>query len=203
MSKKVHVAYDNAYENFNYKRIEELITHGICVSNLAYLIAKELDCDEEFCNNIAMAGMVHDIGKVKVYSHIYAEEENDDKLNVEKIRYIRMHSELGYDILAGDGFNKEVLEAVLFHHENYDGSGYPNNLAGENIPLSARILRVCDVFSALTSDRAYRKAFEIETAIELMIDEVKNFDMKIFLAFMTVIHEADIEKIIAVEHQKL
>lgn len=203
MSKKAHVAYDNAYENFNYKRIEELITHGICVSNLAYLIAKELDCDEEFCNNIAMAGMVHDIGKVKVYSHIYAEEENDDKLNVEKIRYIRMHSELGYDILAGDGFNKEVLEAVLFHHENYDGSGYPNNLAGENIPLSARILRVCDVFSALTSDRAYRKAFEIETAIELMIDEVKNFDMKIFLAFMTVIHEADIEKIIAVEHQKL
>ena len=203
MSKKKKFKYDNAYENFNYKRIEDLITHGMCVSNLAFLIAKELDCDDEFCRNIAMAGMVHDIGKVKVYSHIYAEEENDDKLNVEKIRYIRMHSELGYDILSNDNFNDEVLEAVLYHHENFDGSGYPNNLSGENIPLSARILRVCDVFSALTSDRAYRKAFGIETAVELMIDEVKNFDMKIFLAFMRVIHEVDIKKIIAVEHEKL
>lgn len=195
MSGKKRLVYDNAYENFNFKRIEDLITHGICVSNLAYLTAKELECDEEFCHNLAMAGIVHDIGKVKVYSYIYAEEEKDDKLNVEKIRYIRMHSELGYDILSNEGFGKDILDAVLYHHENYDGSGYPNNLAGDNIPLSARILRVCDVFSALISDRAYRKAFEVDTAIELMIDEVKNFDMKIFLAFMRVVHEVDINKI--------
>lgn len=187
--------YSDKYKKFNRKRIEELINHGMCVSNLAHMIAKELGQNEEFCNNIAMAGLVHDIGKIKVYSHIYVEEDINDKLNVEKIRYIRMHSELGYDILAGEGFNKEVSEAVLFHHENFDGSGYPDNLVGENIPLSARILRICDVYAALTSDRVYRKAFDRNAAIELMIDEVKNFDMKIFLTFMKVIHEVDENKI--------
>ena len=116
-------------------------------------------------------------------------------MNVEKLKYIRMHSKLGYDILSEKGFSNDVLDAVLYHHENYDGSGYPENLAGENIPLSARILRVSDVFAALISNRTYRKAFDFNTAIELMIDEVKNFDMKIFLAFMRVIHNVDINKI--------
>ena len=83
----------------------------------------------------------------------------------------------------------------MYHHENYDGTGYPGNLYGENIPIGARILRVSDVFSALISDREYRSAFDVETAVEMMIDEVENFDMKIFLAFQRVVHEVDIEKI--------
>ena len=171
----------------------ELIQNGICVSNLSYNIARELKLNEKYCKMLAMAGLVHDIGKIKVYTYIYGDE--DDKLTVEKLRYIRMHSELGYDILRNAEFDDDVLEAVLYHHENFDGSGYPGNLVGENIPMSARILRVCDLFAALTSDRTYRKAFDIDTAIELMIDEVKNFDMQIFLAFMRVIHNNDINKI--------
>ena len=178
--------------DFNIDSIPEALMHGICVSNLAYDIGKELGLDDEYCNMLAMAGMVHDIGKVKVYAYLYG---GDDTLNVEKLKYIRMHSKLGYDILSEKGFSNDVLEAVLYHHENYDGSGYPENLAGENIPLSARILRVSDVFAALISNRTYRKAFDFNTAIELMIDEVKNFDMKIFLAFMRVIHSVDINKI--------
>ena len=175
-------------------RIEELVMHGVCVSNLAFRIAKELGCDDEFCDHLAMAGIVHDIGKVIVYGYIY-NESSRDKMNIEKMRYIRMHSQLGYEILSERGFDEEVLKAVLYHHENFDGSGYPGNLRGEEIPLSARILRVCDVFAALISDRSYRKAFDPETAIELMIDEVKNFDMKIFLVFLRVIHEADLDEI--------
>lgn len=178
--------------DFDIDSIPEALMHGICVSNLAYDIGKELGLDDEYCNMLAMAGMVHDIGKVKVYAYLYG---GDDTLNVEKLKYIRMHSKLGYDILSEKGFSNDVLEAVLYHHENYDGSGYPENLAGENIPLSARILRVSDVFAALISNRTYRKAFDFNTAIELMIDEVKNFDMKIFLAFMRVIHSVDINKI--------
>lgn len=178
--------------DFNINSIPEALMHGICVSNLAYDIGKELELDDKYCNMLAMAGMVHDIGKVKVYAYLYG---GDDTLNVEKLKYIRMHSKLGYDILSEKGFSNDVLEAVLYHHENYDGSGYPENLAGENIPLSARILRVSDVFAALISNRTYRKAFDFNTAIELMIDEVKNFDMKIFLAFMRVIHNVDINKI--------
>ena len=178
--------------DFNINSIPEALMHGICVSNLAYDIGKELELDDKYCNMLAMAGMVHDIGKVKVYAYLYG---GDDTLNVEKLKYIRMHSKLGYDIMSEKGFSNDVLEAVLYHHENYDGSGYPENLAGENIPLSARILRVSDVFAALITNRTYRKAFDFNTAIELMIDEVKNFDMKIFLAFMRVIHNVDINKI--------
>ena len=77
---------------------------------------------------------------------------------------------------------------MLHHHENWDGSGYPDSLRGEEIPYGARILRVCDVFSALISDRPYRKAFDSATAMELMIEEIKNFDIKVFLAFQRIIH---------------
>lgn len=185
---------ESSYDGFDMYRIDDLMMHGVCVSNLAYLISKELGCDKIFCDKMAMAGIVHDIGKVKIYTYIYGNED-DSTLTVEKLRFIRMHSELGYDILSDEGFDDEILKAVLYHHENYDGSGYPGNLTGENIPLSARILRVCDVFAALISDRTYRKAFDVDTAVELMIDEVKNFDMQIFLAFMRVIHDVDINKI--------
>jgi HD-GYP domain-containing protein (c-di-GMP phosphodiesterase class II) len=102
-----------------------------------------------------------------------------------------MHSAFSYDILKNYDYNNIILEAVLHHHENYDGSGYPNNLKGNSIPIGARILRTCDVFAALVSERRYRSAFEMETAIELMIDEVKNFDMQIFLAFLQVVHSED------------
>ena len=80
------------------------------------------------------------------------------------------------------------MESILYHHENYDGTGYPANLAGEKIPFGARILRICDVYCALTSDRPYRSAFPREQAMELMTEEVKNFDLKMFLAFQRVIH---------------
>ena len=175
-------------EQLDVEAIPEPLMHGICVSNLAYLIGKELHYDDEFCHMLAMAGMVHDIGKMKIYAYIYGSD--DDTLTVEKLRYIRMHSKLGYDILSEEGFENDILEAVLYHHENYDGSGYPENLAGENIPISARIIRVCDVFAALISNRTYRKAFDMDTVVELMIDEVKNFDIKVFLAFQRVIHES-------------
>ena len=82
-----------------------------------------------------------------------------------------------------------VLKSILYHHENYDGSGYPSNKSGEEIPIGARILRVCDVFAALRSDRPDRKAFDMETVMELMIEEVKNFDMQVFLAFQRVVHK--------------
>ena len=77
----------------------------------------------------------------------------------------------------------------MYHHENYDGTGYPENLAGEEIPIGGRILRVCDVFAALSSDRPYRTAFDVATVVELMIDEIKNFDMEVFLTFQRVIHK--------------
>lgn len=166
--------------------LSEELNHGIAVSNLAYAVAAELGQDEEFCYQMAIAGMLHDIGKLKLTDYINGQE--NDPLLIEELKYVRMHSSLGYEELKDQGYSELVLQSVLYHHENYDGSGYPSNLRGDSIPFGARILRVCDVYAALSSDRPYRKAFDVSTVIELMIDEIKNFDMEVFLAFQRVVH---------------
>lgn len=167
--------------------LSEELNHGIAVSNLAYAVAAELGQDEEFCYQMAIAGMLHDIGKLKLTDYINGQE--NDPLLIEELKYVRMHSSLGYEELKDQGYSELVLQSVLYHHENYDGSGYPSNLRGDSIPLGARILRVCDVYAALSSDRPYRRAFDVSTVIELMIDEIKNFDMEVFLAFQRVVHD--------------
>ena len=148
------------------------LKHGIAVSNLVYALATELGLPHEQCYDLAIAGMLHDIGKLKLRSYINGQEKNP----------------LVIEELKGQGYSDFVLESILYHHENYDGSGYPSNLAGEEIPIGARILRVCDVFCALSQDRSYRKAFDRRTVMELMIDEIKNFDLEVFLAFQRVVH---------------
>ncbi len=181
-------------ENTLPEDIEDAWNHGQQVGLLAELIAKQLNMDEDFCDEIAQAGMVHDVGKLQVGEYLYGRQK--DALAVEEMQYVRMHPVLGYEQLKEIGwFSDQILEAVKYHHENYDGSGYPDNLRGEKIPLAARILRVCDVYAALISERPYRAAFDAETAIELMIDEVKNFDMQIFLALLAVAHSEEMEEV--------
>lgn len=174
------------------KDVPEAIEHGIYVSNMAKYIARELGLPEKMVYELSVAGVLHDIGKLQLSNYMYG--NGGEGFVVEQLRYVRMHSKLSADILKKKDFSDFVIESILYHHENYDGSGYPDNLQGESIPLGARILRVCDVFIALTSDRPYRKAFDTETAVTLMIDEVKNFDMKVFLAFLKVVHEIDLNR---------
>jgi len=132
-----------------------------------------------------LAGMVHDLGKVRL--NFYMNEKVEDEiLAVDETRYMRMHPSIGYAILADYDYDQTVLDAVLYHHEHYDGTGYPHNLVGKQIPLVGRIMHVCDIFGALISNRDYREGFDVETALDIMIDEVKNFDMKVFLAFQRV-----------------
>lgn len=178
------------------------LMHAICVSDLAGKLARELGLSEEEVHEIALAGMLHDIGKLKISRYIYGRQE--DTMQIEETRYIRRHAQLGEQILRQEGFSDNICNMVLYHHENYDGSGYPFNLQGEEIPLGARVLRVCDVFAALISDRPYRKAFDIDTAIRLLIDEVKNFDMRVFLAFQSVIHnQSTVEELEEIEGKSI
>ncbi len=163
------------------------LRHGVCVSNLTYLIAKKLGLSDEECYNLAVAGMVHDIGKLRLSSYLYG--RNSNGMIIEEIQYMRKHSKLGYEILKKYSYNDAICEAVLYHHENYDGSGYPDNLKAEKIPLGARIMRVADAFIALISERPYREAYDFDSAISIMIEDVKEYDMQVFLAFMDVIHE--------------
>lgn len=166
--------------------LEEQLVHGMRVSNYAYLVAKELGMDEDFCYDMAVAGMLHDIGKELVSSRL---DEDAEKLIVEEIHYVRLHSQASYEILKKRGYSERIQKTVLYHHENMDGSGYPENLVGEAIPLGARIIRICDVYTALTSDRPYRKSFDRKAAMEMLIEEIKDFDVKIFLAFQRVLHQ--------------
>lgn len=176
MSKKVIISYD----------LETEIKHGIKVSNVAYAVARQMNLPESTCYELAVAGILHDIGKLRLSDYV---PKGKNPLVVEEIKYVRKHPELGYEALKDKGYSKFILESVYYHHENYDGSGYPENLSGEEIPLGSRILRVADTYSALTEKRPYRDAFDRETAVQMMIDEVKNFDMQVFLAFQRAIHE--------------
>lgn len=180
-------------ENTLPEDLEDAWDHGMLVSSLAGMIARQLGQSEEFCREIELAGMVHDVGKLQVGEYLYGRQEGT--LAIEEMQYVRLHPVLGFERLKQiGGFSDKVLEAVYYHHENYDGSGYPSNLRGERIPFAARILRVCDVYVALTSERPYRAAFDLETAVELMIDEVKNFDMQIFLALLAVVHSEEMRE---------
>lgn len=168
----------------------DILRHGCLVSSLARLVSKNMGEGEEFQREISIAGMLHDIGKLKLGRYLYGRKK--DSLNIEEMKYVRMHPTFSYNLLMRDGnFSDNVLNAVYAHHENFDGSGYPNNLKGEDIPKMARVIRTCDVFAALVSRRPYRAAFDVETAIELMIDEVKNFDMRVFLAFQQLINSPE------------
>jgi len=173
--------------------LNDQVEHAMLVSKLAYSVGKELGLDEDTCQALFDAGQVHDIGKEELASYV---DESKDALLVEEMKYVRMHPKKGYEILKERGYSDFVMETVLHHHENIDGSGYPDNLRGEEIPYGARILRVCDVFSALIADRPYRKAFDEQTAIELMIDEIKNFDIKVFMAFQRVVHEGNYSNVV-------
>ena len=173
--------------------IKEL-AHGMTVSNLAYLVGKQMNFSEEDCHDLALAGFLHDIGKLELVK--YVRDHEGETLVIEEMKYVRRHPRLGAEILEKKGYSQKIVDMVKFHHENCDGSGYPMNLSREDIPIGSRIILVCDVFAALTNDRPYRKAFDIQTAMKLMIEESKDYDVQVFLAFMNVVHHEDVKKIV-------
>ena len=170
------------------------ISHGILVGNLTYALAKRLGMSEDEAYELKLAGMIHDVGKLKLSPYLYG--RNSDGLSIEEMKYMRMHSKIGYEYLKLYDFSDTVMKTVLYHHECFDGSGYPNNLSGEEIPFGARILRLTDEFAALISERPYRKAFDIDTAVDIIIEEIKNMDMRVFLEFQRMIHEESTLKLI-------
>lgn len=185
--------YRKKYQIIRPSVVTEL-AHGTKVSNLAYLVGKQMGFSEEECHNLAVAGFLHDIGKLELAKYVRGHE--GETLIIEEMKYVRLHSRLSANILSKRGYSQEIVDMVKFHHENCDGSGYPMNLQRDDIPIGARIIRVCDVFAALTADRPYRKAFDVNTAMELMIEESKDYDIRVFLAFMNVVHRENLDHIL-------
>lgn len=157
-------------------RDPETGAHIIRMANYSRVIAAGLGLPEAQQQLIFEAAPMHDIGKVGIPDHILLKP---GKLTEEEFSVMKQHARLGYDILSGS--QSEMLNTgaviALAHHEKYDGSGYPNGIAGEEIPLFARIVAVADVFDALTSERPYKAAWGIETALAFLREgSGKHFD---------------------------
>ena len=185
---------ENEHLQYIFNDYKSGIEHGILVANLTYELAKRLKLDERECYELKIAGMMHDIGKLKLSEYLYG--RNSGELSVEEMKYMRMHSKISFDVLKNYEYSDNIMKVVLWHHECYDGSGYPDNLKGTGIPLGARILKVADEFAALISDRPYRKAFDVDTAVNILIEEIKNLDMRVFIEFQRMIHEEETFEII-------
>ncbi len=165
--------------------------HSKDVSKVSVMIAEKLGIKGEDINRIRMGGMLHDFGKIGIPDTIINKK---GKLNDEEYEIMKSHPSRGYEIIRKVIDDPKVLEIIKFHHERYDGKGYPNGLIGEEIPLFARIVCVADTYDAMTSDRPYRKALSRQTAIaELKKYSGAQFDAEIVEAFLEVLAENGIE----------
>lgn len=173
--------------------LADAIDHGVLVTKTVRLLCEASGISEEFTEVVLTAAGLHDIGKLQLGQVLYGRDKS--AMQIDEMRYMRMHAENARQMLTECGYPDAVVQAVYHHHENFDGSGYPGNLMGSKIPFSARILKVCDTFCALVSERPYRKAFEFDTALEMMIEDSKDLDMGIFLEFMKLFHSEAFEEI--------
>ena len=169
--------------------IEELsvddLFHCYKVAQLSLELARKTNIsDETLLDNIYTAAIFHDIGKSVISKNIL---NKPGKLNRFEQRIIRDHPEMGVHICSKLQLNKDILSYIKHHHENYDGSGYPQGLKGKEIPLGARIIKICDVFDALCSDRPYRKGFEGNKVFEIMESEKETFDPGLYYIFKKMI----------------
>ncbi len=140
--------------------------HSERVARIAVEIGREMGLQEDELSDIYLAGLLHDVGKIGIRDEVLMKV---GALTPEEYEHIKQHVVIGYRILAELHPLRNLLPAVLHHHERYDGTGYPEGLAGENIPLLARILAVADAFDAMSARRTYRDALspkEVEDALK-------------------------------------
>ena len=176
-------------------RDNETGNHILRMSHISALLAKFIGWNEADCELMLHASPMHDIGKIGIPDHILLKP---GKFEPEEWEIMKTHVVIGARILEGDDSDlmKCAGEIALSHHEKWDGSGYPNGLSGEDIPLSGRIAALADVFDALTSVRPYKKAWTVESAVNLIKENSGgHFDPALVDAFLMQLPE--ILKIIA------
>lgn len=142
---------------------------------------------EEDLDDLRRGAILHDVGKIAIPDRILLKP---GPLTEEEWAVMKLHPVYAYEWLSGIPFLKKALEVPYAHHERWDGSGYPRGLKGLEIPLSARIFAVADVYDALTSDRPYRKAWPKEKALAYIREEAgKQFDPEVVEAFLKLMAE--------------
>lgn len=156
--------------------------HSRRVAELCEKLANALQMPEHELKEIKNAGLLHDIGKIAISENLL---NKPGKLTMEEFEEVRRHPEIGYRILCSANEMTDIAEYVLAHHERWDGEGYPRGLAGENIPLQARIIAIADTFDAMTSIRSYREPVsEEDAAKELMEHAGTQFDPELVRCFV-------------------
>jgi len=163
--------------------------HVMRMSHYSRLIAEAIGMDDDEVELVLHAAPMHDIGKIGIPDHVLLKP---GKLDDTEWVMMRQHPEFGADFLGEH--DSELLQmarvVALNHHEKWDGSGYPQGLAGEDIPLVGRIVAVADVFDALTSERPYKKAWDVEKAVGLLKEEAgRHFDPALVPVFLERIDE--------------
>jgi len=159
--------------------------HATRVQEFALLIAEELNLSEKEKEELSLVAYYHDIGKISVPKDILNKPDN---LTPDEWLTIKRHSEIGYRILQSSVEHAHISQAVLSHHEFWDGKGYPQNLKGENIPLMARIIAVADAYEEMTQGRVYKEALSKEDALsEIEGCAGTQFDPDIVKRFVTVL----------------
>jgi len=149
--------------NTLYEKSYREMLHSKRVSELCEALAVRMNFDKDKVNQIKIAGLMHDIGKMGIDENIL---NKPDKLNDEERKEVKRHPEIGYRILSSSNDFSEIAEYVLKHHERWDGKGYPGGFKGEQISIQSRIIAIADAYDAMTSDRPYRKGLRIEDALE-------------------------------------
>jgi putative nucleotidyltransferase with HDIG domain len=156
--------------------------HSRRVATYAQRLARHLGWSRREARDLALAALVHDLGKTWIANDIL---NKSAALSDEERRKMERHPIIGARILIGCDVHPFYVEAVLYHHEAWDGRGYPTGLRGEEIPLSARILSIADVFDVLTSERPYKLPLSKETARErLLLGSATSFDPNVVRAFL-------------------
>jgi len=148
-------------------RDNETAKHTIRMGYYCEILGRLIGLPEAFCRTLRTAAPLHDVGKIGISDSIL---QKPGKLTAEEFDIIKTHCKIGHRILSestSDIFQIGA-EIALSHHEKFDGSGYPQGLAGDSIPISGRIAAVCDVFDALTSERVYKKSLSTDDALEIL-----------------------------------
>jgi diguanylate cyclase (GGDEF)-like protein/putative nucleotidyltransferase with HDIG domain len=154
-------------------------THSQSVSHLAEGIARAFGLEEDVVAQVRLAGLLHDLGKIATPDHIL---QKPGSLDADETRTMQEHAELGYQLLRGIGITP-IDQWIRHHHENWDGTGYPQRLAGDDIPIGSRIILVADAFDAMTTDRIYRQANTTDHALsELRRHSWSQFDARVVAA---------------------